>query len=129
MHMNRHPAPALRPSQIAMSAVLGERLFDEDRARLPPALLGMLATGGHIELTEVDRYRLPKSTLVQLAVAGVVTLSRRERDRLSPAVLAQLIVGAHTTIQPDEFQRLPRSLRELVSAHAAKTEMRITVSG
>jgi hypothetical protein len=126
--MNHHPAPALRPSQIALCAVRGEKLSDEDRSRLSPTLLGILATGGHIELTELDRYRLPKSTLVQLAVAGAVALSRRERDRLGPAVLAQLVIGGHAVIEPEEFQRLPRLLRELVSAHAAKNEKRITVS-
>jgi hypothetical protein len=66
------------------------------------------------------------STLVALAAARVITLSRRERDRLSPTRLAQLVVGGQALIGPDEFKRLPRSIREVLSARAAKREKRFT---
>src|SRR6476659_9106416 len=112
MHMTRHEPTALPSSELALRAICGERLANEERSRLSPALLTLLTAGGHLELTEVERYRLPKFTLLLLAAAGVITLSRRERDRLNPARLAQLVVGGHTLIEPDEFKRLPRWLRE-----------------
>jgi hypothetical protein len=127
--MPRHATTSLLPSQVALLAITGEKIADEDRARLSPPLLALLAAGGHVELTEVERYRLPMSTLFALAAARVITLSRRERDRLSPMRLAQLVVGGQALIGPDEFKRLPRSVRAFVSAHAAKSEKRITNAG
>lgn len=114
---------ASRPSQIALKWVQGRRINSGDRLRLTPALLAILAMGRYIELTEVERYRLPISKLVQLALTGAVTLSRRERDRLNPIELAKLVVAGRVLLEADEFQRLPRSVRELVTACARKTSM------
>jgi hypothetical protein len=124
--MTRHAIASPSPSQIALRIVTGESIAAEDRARLTPPLLALLAAGGHVELTQVERYRLPMSTLFALAAARVITLSRRERDRLSPTRLAQLVLGGQALIGVDEFRRLPRSVRTFVSAHAAKSEKRIT---
>jgi hypothetical protein len=129
MRMTRHAIRPMRPSEIALLAVTGEKISDEERGRLSPSMLALLAVGGHLELKQIERYRLPISTLFALAAARMITLSRRERDRLSASRLAQLVVGGQVLIGPEEFKRLPRPMRAFVSAHAAKNERRITMAG